>query len=281
MPLPANCCLPRYTGTQYCTLQATPLPAANGSRRCLALCNACETASGLKLSPAKPELGWYNNPDKIMGLYCLFPRTPGLFSSLNVQKNMLQDSVRNCALQRAIRAAVKPEDIVIDLGTGTGVLAIWAADAGAKRVYAIEETDVALVAEAVVKSNGYADRISVIRTNSGQLRLPERADVLIAEVVGHFLFEEGIVEYIADVRERLVKPGARIIPAGAQVFVAPVELHSGFSELSYWENWKSPDLSVIRKIAANSAYIETVLQEAVLAKPAVLFEIDFHQDGPG
>lgn len=216
-----------------------------------------------------------------MGSYCLFPRTPGLFSSLNVQKNMLQDSVRNTTFQRAIHAAVRPGDVVVDLGTGTGILAMWAADAGAGRVYAIEETDVALVAEAVIKANGYADRISVIRSNSGRLELPERADVLIAELVGHFLFEEGIVEYMADVRERLVKPGARIVPVAARVFAAPVELPTGFAELSYWETWKSPDLSLIRKMAANSAYVETVGPEALLAEPALLFDVDFHHDKPG
>lgn len=213
-----------------------------------------------------------------MGSYCLFPRTPGLFSSLNVQKNMLQDSLRNDAFRRAVFAAVNPGDTVIDLGTGTGILAMWAAEAGANKVYAVEETDVACAAEEVIRANGYGDRICVVRSNSGELKLHEQADVLIAELVGHFLFEEGIVEYIADVRGRLIKPGGRIIPRAARVFVAPVELPKGFQELSYWETWKSPDLAAIRKIAANSAYVETVEPASVLGAPALLFEIDFHQE---
>ena len=216
-----------------------------------------------------------------VGSYCLFPRTPGLFSSLNVQKNMLQDAVRNHAFEAAIRAAVQPGDIVIDLGTGTGILAIWAASAGAERVYAIEETDVANAAEGVVKQNGYADRITVMRTNSGLLELEQRADVLIAELVGHFLFEEGILEYVADVRERLLKPGAKIIPASAEVFIAPVELRVPFEELTYWDTWKWPDLSSIRRSAADSAYVHAIAQGELIASPTKLFEIDFSAESPG
>src|SRR5690242_9004894 len=156
--------------------------------------------------------------------YALFPRTPGLFSSLNVQKNMLQDKVRNRAFKEAIFRNVKKGDVVVDLGTGTGILAIWAAQAGARKVYAIEETDVADVAEAVIKDNGFENVITVLKANSSEVTLPEPADVLIAEIVGHFLFEEGIVEAIAGVREVLLKPNARIIPASASVFAAPAEL---------------------------------------------------------
>jgi protein arginine N-methyltransferase 1 len=207
--------------------------------------------------------------------YALFPRTPGLFSSLNVQKNMLQDKVRNRAFKDAIFRNVKKGDVVIDLGTGTGILAIWAAQAGAKHVYAIEETDVADVAETVIKDNGFEGVITVLKANSSTVILPERAEVLIAELVGHFLFEEGIVEAIAATRETLLKPDARIIPSSAKVFLAPVELNNDFDEVSYWDTWDNPKLSQIRKRAANSAYVETVCVQDLLAKSAELFNIDF------
>lgn len=209
--------------------------------------------------------------------YALFPRTPGLFSSLNVQKNMLQDKVRNRAFKEAIFRNVKEGDVVIDLGTGTGILAIWAAQAGARKVYAIEETDVADVAKAVIQDNGFHDIITVLKANSSDVTLPERADVLIAEVVGHFLFEEGIVEAIADTREALLKVGGRIIPSGAKVFIAPVELNGNFTEISYWGSWENPKLSAISSKAANSAYVETVSNQGLLAQPLEVFNIDFKQ----
>jgi hypothetical protein len=207
--------------------------------------------------------------------YALFPRTPGLFSSLNVQKSMLQDKVRNEAFKEAIFRNVKPGDVVIDLGSGTGILAIWAAQAGAKKVYAIEETDVAEVAEAVIKENGFENVITVLKANSSEVTLPELADVLIAEIVGHFLFEEGIVEAISGARKSLLKCDARIIPTAASVFAAPAELNDEFNEISFWDSWKDPTLSTVRRSAANSAYVETVGTTALVSTEARLFEIDF------
>lgn len=213
--------------------------------------------------------------------YALFPRTPGLFSSLNVQKNMLQDKVRNRAFKEAIFRNVKNGDVVIDLGTGTGILAIWAAQAGARKVYAIEETDVADVAEAVIKDNGFQDIITVLKANSSEVKLPEPADVLIAEVVGHFLFEEGIVEAISGARDSLLKPFGKIIPSSASVFVAPAGLEASFEELSFWGTWLDPSLSVVRALAANSAYVETISPDALMARPAKIFDVDFSRVVPG
>jgi len=207
--------------------------------------------------------------------YCLFPRTPYLFSSLNVQRDMLRDNLRLKRFKEAIFQTVRSGDVVIDLGTGTGILAIWAARAGAKRVFAIEETDVAAAAEAVVNKNGLQSIITVLRTNSTLVRLPEPADVLIAELVGHFLFEEGIVEYVSDVRNSLMKPGARIIPTHAGSFLAPISLGRRFGEVSFWKKWRDPDLSVIAQLASNSLYVEELPKESLLADPQQVFNVDF------
>lgn len=215
-----------------------------------------------------------------MKAYALFPRTPGLFSSLNVQKNMLQDAQRTSKFREAVFRCVKAGDIVIDLGTGTGILAIWAAQAGARRVYAIEEMDVAEVAREVIERNGFGETITVLRANSSEVTLPEPADVLIAELVGHFLFEEGMVEAVAGVRQVLLKPGATVIPSRARVFLAPAEMRDDFTEVSFWDTWKEPDLSVIRSMAADSAYVERLAPEQLLAEPAEVFDVDFRSAGP-
>ncbi len=205
--------------------------------------------------------------------YCLFPRNPGLFSSLNVQKNMLEDSIRTSKLKNAISRTVRPGDIVIDLGTGTGILAIWAIEAGARHVYAIEETDIANIAEAVIADNGLQERITVLRANSSEIVLSEPADVLIAEVIGHFFFEEGIVESIADVRERLLKQGARIIPGNASVFLGLAELGGAFSEVSFWKTWNDPCLGALGHWAANTAYVHGVNPEQLLSEGEVFFQL--------
>lgn len=189
---------------------------------------------------------------------------------------MLQDRQRLDKFREAIFKTVRGGDVVVDLGTGTGILAIWAARVGTEKVYAIEETDVSEVAEAAIRSNGLNDVITVLKANSSEVTLPEDANVLIAEVVGHFLFEEGILEAISGAQESLMGPGAKLIPNSATVHVAPAELGEAFSEVTYWDSWRDPDLSVIRGRTANSAYVETVDAGDLLAEPQQLFEVDFN-----
>ena len=135
---------------------------------------------------------------------------------------MLHDDRRTSDYIAALRKAVRPEDIVLDVGTGSGVLAIAAARAGARHVYAIEASDIADVAERVFAANGVHDRVTLIRGWSRDIELPEPADVLVAEVIGNEPFEEEILETTLDARRRLLKPDARLIPHALELVARPL-----------------------------------------------------------
>jgi predicted RNA methylase len=137
---------------------------------------------------------------------------------------LLDDRDRTLAFIRAIEEAVRPGDVVVDLGTGTAVLAMAAARAGAKRVYAIEASAFADVAERIIEANGFGDRITVVRGWSYEVHLPERADVLVSEIVGNDPLGEGALRYMPDAVERFLKPSARILPAKLRVMAALVDV---------------------------------------------------------
>ena len=124
---------------------------------------------------------------------------------------MLHDDRRTNDYIAALQDAVRPDDIVLDIGTGSGVLAIAAARAGARHVYAVEASDIADVAARVFAANGVQQRVTLMRGWSREIELPERADVLVAEVIGNEPFEEEILETTLDARRRLLKPHARLI----------------------------------------------------------------------
>lgn len=135
---------------------------------------------------------------------------------------MLFDRARCEAFREAIRQTVKPGDVVVDLGAGTGLLSFFALQAGARHVYAIEKSVIAELATELIRVNGFQERISVIRGDSKKINVPERCDVLVSEILSSFGFDaENVVEYIADARKRFLKPGARIIPAACQTFLLP------------------------------------------------------------
>lgn len=141
---------------------------------------------------------------------------------LHVQ--MLDDRHRTGEFIRAVGAVVRPGSVVVDLGTGTGVLALAALRAGAGRVYALEAGDMAESAAAMFRAAGAGDRVRLVRDWSARASLPEAGDLLIAEIVGHDPFGEGILEQTLDARRRLLRPGAAVIPAAVEPVLLPVRL---------------------------------------------------------
>lgn len=137
---------------------------------------------------------------------------------------MLNDAARTQSFIDAINATVRPDDIVLDIGTGTGVLAMAAARAGAAHVYAVEGSIMADVARAGVAANGLSDRVTVIHGHSTEITLPQLATVVVGEIIGDDPFDELILPTFADARRRLAAPGARFIPRGLSPIVAPLHL---------------------------------------------------------
>ena len=146
------------------------------------------------------------------------------FDTAAIHVSMLNDTARTNSYLAAIRETVRPGDVVVDLGTGTGILAVAAAQAGARRVYAIEAGAIGRMAQAVFAANNVADRITLVPGWSAQVTLPEQADVLVSEIIGNEPLSEEVIETTLDARRRHLKPGARLFPSGIKIFGLPVTI---------------------------------------------------------
>src|SRR5437870_1780607 len=104
--------------------------------------------------------------------------------SIYAYGRMIADNVRMAAYVQALRQSVKPNSVVLDIGTGTGIFALLACQFGARKVYAIEPDDAIQVARDIAVANGYAERIEFIQNLSTKVMLPERADVIISDLRG-------------------------------------------------------------------------------------------------
>jgi SAM-dependent methyltransferase len=134
---------------------------------------------------------------------------------------MVRDPHRTPALLRAVAQAVRPGDIVIDIGTGLGILAIAAAKAGAHCVWALDVDRGALqAARRNAEAAGVGRQITFLHLLSFDARLPARADLLLCETVGSFAFDENILATLADAKRRLAKEGARIVPERLELWGA-------------------------------------------------------------
>jgi len=139
-----------------------------------------------------------------------FPYGPVI--PLVYQFNLLSDEIRTGAFKKAISKIVKPGDVVFDLGCGTGVLSMFAAQQGAF-VFAIESDPfVADVAEYLIKNNGFSNRIKIIQGDSRDIKISEKADVIICEMLDTALIAELQVPVMNDALDKWVKPNTKVIP---------------------------------------------------------------------
>lgn len=105
--------------------------------------------------------------------------------------NCLIDSERTNTFAKAIKKTIKPGDVVVDAGTGSGILAMLAADAGARAIYAVEiDKKNADFLKTTFKANGYDKKIKLIRGDATKIKLPKKFDVLICEMIATGLIEE-------------------------------------------------------------------------------------------
>jgi len=183
-------------------------------------------------------------------------------------RQYLSDQPRVAAFRQAISEVVRPGDVVLDLGSGTGILGLLACRAGAKRVYSIEEGGMIEIARAVCRSNGFADRVTFIKGFSTRVELPEKVDVAVCDQIGRFGFEAGVGRFFHDVRERFLKPGGKLIPRNIEMFLAPVECPETWNQVEFWND--SPagfDFRPARAWASNTGYPVKLLAGQLLGEP--------------
>ncbi|MCC7048052.1 MAG: tetratricopeptide repeat protein [Alphaproteobacteria bacterium] len=199
---------------------------------------------------------------------------------------MLNDDARNDAYDRAIRAAVRPGDHVLEIGTGSGILAMMAARAGAERVTTCEVNPaLAEVARRIVAANAYAERVSVIGRKSTQLEvgrdLPRPADLLIMEIFDSALLGEGVLPSLADARARLLAPAARVLPQRARVYAAAVEM-PGLRRVNPIRRIAGFDLSPFEVFSNPAGQMLELGAEPhrLLTDPVAVFDFDFRAPVP-
>ena len=187
---------------------------------------------------------------------------------------MRDDSRRTLSYYAAIRerlAASAEGQVVLDLGTGSlALLALEAARAGAKRVYAIEsQPESAQLAREAVAAAGYSGVVEIVEGKSTCVTLPEKVDLLVSETVGSMASEEGLYATMADAHRRHVKrptEAASWIPHRVQTMGAPCSwaLHYGLGLPDYnWYQMPTPP-----RIAAEDATVQ------VLSDPQLVEDID-------
>ncbi|MBN2495832.1 MAG: radical SAM protein [Deltaproteobacteria bacterium] len=210
------------------------------------------------------------------------------YATAQEHQRLLADELRTGAYRKAIESVVRPGDTVLDLGCGVGILALFAARAGCRRVIAVERESIIDQAREAARRAGLAEKIDFVQQDAMRLELDARASVLVHEQIGCYLWDEGLVPKLARARRDLLEPGGRILPFRIDLFLAPCahrsELEAG---LDFWaeprygfdfRHMAQRHFAELSWKAGRPLVIELDDESCFLAEPALVHSMDLRAE---
>ncbi|CAG5118172.1 unnamed protein product [Candidula unifasciata] len=173
------------------------------------------------------------------------------YGDLSVHELMLKDRPRTQAYRKFIEDNLHllKDKIVMDVGAGTGILSLFAASAGAKKVLAVEASSVARLCQEIVQENNLNHIIEVIHGTVETISLPSdirQVDVIISEWMGFYLLHESMLDSVIVARDRFLAPGGVMLPSHASLLFAPVDMSDHFqNRADEWSNIYGFDFSPV------------------------------------
>jgi protein arginine N-methyltransferase 1 len=197
--------------------------------------------------------------------------------SLYAFGRMIADHVRMGAYAGALQRCIKPDSVVVDIGTGTGIFALLACRYGARKVYAIDPNDLIVVARRLARQNGFEDRIEFIHDLSTKVSLPEQADVIVSDLRGALPLYGAHIPSIIDARQRFLKPGGTLLPQKDTLMISLVSAGSTYNRIvGPWKSRKFKlDMKPAISSAVNSLQGVRLRPAQILVEPVAWAEIDY------
>jgi protein arginine N-methyltransferase 1 len=198
------------------------------------------------------------------------------YRDVAMHKVMLQDVVRTDAYEKSISEVVRAEHTVLDFGCGTGVLAMFASRAGAKKVIAVDRSAFIMTAKDIARNNGF-DNIEFHHDDHQSLQLEEEVDIIVSEWMGHCLFYEAMLEPLLAVRDRHLTTGGVMIPAEVSLHAGLVCDEDLLDDLSFLRDRPYDlDFSAIADVPFQQTDLVTLDPESLLQDIAHLGSLDMH-----
>lgn len=180
------------------------------------------------------------------------------YADLAIHEDMLKDLPRVEAYRKGIEAyganwKERGNVTVVDVGSGTGLLAVFASRAGAKRVVVVEASRLAHFLPEIAAANAPAGAIEVKACRAEDLELDglaPTADVVVSEWMGYFMLFENMLPSVLAVRDRHLRPGGQMLPSRCRLQLAPMEDSAWRSaHLDFWRSVHGVDMSALQGLA--------------------------------
>lgn len=202
------------------------------------------------------------------------------YSHFGIHEEMLKDHVRTDTYRKSIvnNRHLFEGKTVLDVGCGTGILCMFAAEAGAARVIGIDMADIADCAREIVAENGFADKITIIKGKVEEVELPvEEVDIIISEWMGYFLLYESMVDTVLVARDKWLAEGGLIFPDVAKLYLCGIEDEQYRREkLEFWDDVYGYKMSCIKGQAMNEPLVDVVPHNQIMSDASCILELDLY-----
>ena len=188
------------------------------------------------------------------------------YGYLSQQQNMMQDFIRTSTYQNAMLQNYPDfqDKIVLDVGAGSGILSFFAIQAGARRVYAVEASSMAMHCDELVRKNNLSDKIVVMYGKIEEVDIPEEVDTIISEPMGYMLYNERMLESFVHAR-KFLKEGGSMFPTHGDLYLAPFSDEAlymeQYSKSNFWyqQSFYGVDISHLREQAFEEYFKQPVV----------------------
>ncbi|KAG8907856.1 hypothetical protein FRB99_002029 [Tulasnella sp. 403] len=217
------------------------------------------------------------------------------YANNDIHAVMIQDTVRTSSYAKFIlrNATIFKDAVVMDVGCGTGILSMFAAKAGAKRVIAIDASDIVVKARQIVADNGYENVITVIRSKVEDLdALPDGipyVDVIVSEWMGYCCIYESMLDSVLVARDKFLRKGGTVVLADGdeevktQGLMAPSQcrMFLGFAEandlirerIKFWDDVHSFSMNAMQEEVYHEAVVDIIPEKCMLGSPVTVKDI--------
>nr|CAH7759472.1 unnamed protein product [Callosobruchus chinensis] len=204
------------------------------------------------------------------------------YAHFGIHEEMLKDEVRTLTYRNSMyhNKHLFAGKIVMDIGCGTGILSMFAAKAGAKKVLAIECSNIVDYARKIVEANKLDHIITIIKGKVEEVTLPdgiEKVDIIISEWMGYCLFYESMLDTVLFARDKWLHEEGLLFPDRCSLFITAIEDRQYKDEkINWWDDVYGFDMSSIRKVAISEPLVDVVDPKQVVTGPALVKEVDLY-----